>query len=137
MKQQLFRFAILGALLAAACKRSDDTPPDTNATRIVGSWRESYRAIDSNGNGQADSSERFASSYYRMITFYANGSSHDTLFTNGVASSTEAAYTVDGDFLSIAFPGISPSRILQLDAGVLLLSDTSMHPALITGFNRQ
>ena len=135
-ERAIFR-AILGVFLALAafsCKKDDGAPPDNNSTRIIGSWREAYRAADSNSNGRADSDERSNSTQYRVVTFYTNGSVRDTAFINGVASSIEATYTIDGDMLGIVFPGIPASKITRLDADSLVLSDTTSRPHLLTGY---
>lgn len=122
---------------AGSCKRDDEPAPDPNVTRIIGSWKESFRAIDSNANGQPDSSERRASTQYRVATFYTNGAVRDTSFINGVASSIEASYTIDARQLTIIFPGIPPMRVLQLDENILTLRDSTRTPALITSFSKQ
>lgn len=138
MQQRVIRMVLFAALAfsAASCSKDDDTPPQTNATRIIGSWRETFRAPDTNGNGIIDSNERSNSGHYRVITFYTNGSVRDTSFINNVAGSIEASYTINELSLNILFPGIGPSRILQLDETNLQLRDTAARPQLVTGFRK-
>jgi hypothetical protein len=139
MKQRLLLLAFFGPLLAVSvlsCKKDPEGPADTNATRIIGSWRQLYNAIDSNNNGRPDSAERIPTMEYRVLSFYSNGNVHDTLFVDDTASSLNATFSVNGDYLSIFSRGVVPSRILQLDAGTLILKDSSTRPAIITAFNK-
>jgi len=140
MKHRLSFWAFSAAFLtvaAVSCKKDPDPPAGDNATRIIGSWRQSYEAIDSNNNGRPDSSERIPTTDYRVISFYSNGNVHDTAFVNDTASSRNSTYSVTGDYLSIFSRGLTPNRILQLDAATLMLRDSSTRPAMITAFSKQ
>lgn len=139
MLQRVIYSVLFGVLLfaVASCRRDDDSPPDTNMTSLVGSWRERYQAPDANENGVVDSNERTTTAHYRVITFYANGSFRDTSYINNVAANIDASYTLAGQTLNINFPGIPPYRVVQLDATTLILRDTSARPQVITGFSKQ
>lgn len=131
--------AITGSiLLFTACKK-DDSSSDSNSTKIVGTWKQNFEAVDANTNNTLDASEKVNFTDYNVVTFNSNGTFTDSVSGSGFHAKLTGTYTVNGDYVTSIIPGFDTSagKITQLDNTTFILQDTSAHPAEWSGFTKQ
>ena len=131
---------LLGSLLFTACKKEDDASPANNSSKIIGNWKRSFTAADTNGNKMMDASEKVLASpgSYELLTFAPDGTCTDSFNNGGSGGKDLATYSVNGDWLTWTFTG-TPSwvvKIYQLDDVALVIQDTSA-PFIWLGYARQ
>jgi hypothetical protein len=122
-------------LLFTACKKTDFAPTSI----IVGSWKKSFTATDTNMNNVLEASEKTTATDYEVANFYSNGTFTDSLNDgNGMSVKFSGHYSLNGDWLTVTVPGFGSgtTKLIQLDTTTQIVQDTSRHPTEWTGYNR-